>query len=533
MRKWIIMPVCFALAVLFVHMAAQNNPFWQQQKAMRFKLSVFKPDAQLGNEIFLQGQFIEVGIHSAGSFGTEQTAPVGFHTWPEYSSGPYPGLLGFVADYGKDGWAVGTPPQTGDFFVPGSPEEGWAVEWTLGGIDRTFDNFGLEGDFDIPLISSSETSSGSTRSAVWQGEAASGSDEKLHVTQTVHFDQSKLYFIIDVVLTNTGTVALDSVEYLRNVDPDQEEPITGIYTTSNYVAYQPGVDGNSDKALVVAQGLTYGLTLGLGAVDARARVSTEGFSNRDPDEILDSPVTYPQSAPNIADQAIALAFRLGTLAPGQSVSFSCTYILSQADLEEALIALNPCVPPHILTEPQGQTIIYGQTAALSVKAVGTDPLKYQWYKGLSGDISRPISGATSTSYTTPVLEDEYNYYWVRVDNDCGRADSATATVKVEFPAYPALNFRLTRVESDFIFFKEYINRLSWEANPQNVKEIVSQKIFRKAKGAADSAYQLVKELGPNEFSYEERGLKKADLYMYRLVLVNEKGRESTPIEVSN
>ena len=37
--------------------------------------------------------------------------------------------LGFVADYGRDGWTVGTPAFSGDYFTPGSPFEGWGVEF--------------------------------------------------------------------------------------------------------------------------------------------------------------------------------------------------------------------------------------------------------------------------------------------------------------------------------------------------------------------------------------------------------------------
>ena len=140
-----------------------------------------------------------------------------------------------------------------------------------------------------------------------------------------------------MTLTNTGTVPLDQVEYMRNVDPDQEEPWTSNFTTSNYVALQPGVGGNVNQALVVAKGLTYGITLGLGTIDARAVVSTGGFSNRDPDAILSNPATTcTEASPCVEDQAISLVYQLGSLAPGQSVSFDYAYILNEADLAVAL-----------------------------------------------------------------------------------------------------------------------------------------------------------------------------------------------------
>lgn len=67
-------------------------------------------------DVFLKGKYIEVGIHNVGSFGTQYNAPSGF-----VSSGK---KLGFIADYDKNGFSVGTPGYAGDYFVPGSPVEG-------------------------------------------------------------------------------------------------------------------------------------------------------------------------------------------------------------------------------------------------------------------------------------------------------------------------------------------------------------------------------------------------------------------------
>ncbi len=298
------------------------------------------------SEVFLQGNYVEVGIHNSFSFGTAGTQPPGFH-------GNQGGQLGFVADYGRDGWDVGTPPFSGDFFLPGSPEEGWGVEWTsASGAERSFNNFGRMGNFGVPMTSLVNTSSGRRQSAIWEGTAVSG-DDKLRITQTVSFDADDLFFVMNVNLVNIGTTTLRSVEYMRNVDPDQEQPWTGNFTTSNWVEFQPPRPasgsrselaarpaGNTHKALAIAQGLKYGLTLGLGSIDPRAVVAaSQGFSNRDTDAILNTPIQPLPTSPSVADRAIALAYDLGDLAPGQSVSFDYVYILDAADLETALGAL--------------------------------------------------------------------------------------------------------------------------------------------------------------------------------------------------
>ncbi len=295
-------------------------------------------------EVFLKGNYIEVGIHNAGSFGTAGTQPAGFH-------GNVGGRLGFVSDYGKDGWAVGSPPFAGGYFLPGAPEEGWAVEWTSpSGSELNFGNFGATGYVRVPVTSLVNTSSGSTQSAVWEGTATSGS-EALRVTQNVNFDVDDLFFVINVNLTNTGTSTLHSVEYMRNVDPDQEQPWTGNFATRNWVEFQPprAASGfrssltarpasNTDKALALAEGTTHGFTLGLGTIDPRAVVAaSHGFANRDPDSILNVPrQPYYNGPGSYQDSAIVLAYDLGDLAPGQSVSFDYVYILAKEDLALAL-----------------------------------------------------------------------------------------------------------------------------------------------------------------------------------------------------
>src|SRR4029077_16564227 len=55
------------------------------------------------------------------------------------------------------------------------------------------------------------------------------------------------------------------------------------------------------------------------------------------------------------------------------------------------------VAPTITTQPGNQTVTAGQTATFTVVATGTAPLSYQWQKNGAN-----ITGATSTSYTTPV-----------------------------------------------------------------------------------------------------------------------------------
>jgi hypothetical protein len=74
----------------------------------------------------------------------------------------------------------------------------------------------------------------------------------------------------------------------------------------------------------------------------------------------------------------------------------------------------------------------GDSVKLSVTASGPGPLSYQWYSGLSPNTSNPVSGATSSTFTTPsqTVGGQYQY-WVQVSNASGVVNSLNAEVTVE------------------------------------------------------------------------------------------------------
>ena len=98
---------------------------------------------------------------------------------------------------------------------------------------------------------------------------------------------------------------------------------------------------------------------------------------------------------------------------------------------------------------------------------------------------------------------------------------------------PPANALLQRLENNFIFYKEYTNKLTWQANPENRTTLVNYKIYRKVKGTDDSAYALLVSLAPTTFIYEDKGLKNDQLFTYRITSLNSRGKESDPVIVGN
>jgi hypothetical protein len=67
---------------------------------------------------------------------------------------------------------------------------------------------------------------------------------------------------------------------------------------------------------------------------------------------------------------------------------------------------------------------------MKVVATGRPTPGYQWYRGIAGDVTRPIPGAVQSTYVTPLLATT-TPYWVRVTNIAGSVASNTATVTVQ------------------------------------------------------------------------------------------------------
>ncbi len=93
------------------------------------------------------------------------------------------------------------------------------------------------------------------------------------------------------------------------------------------------------------------------------------------------------------------------------------------------------VLPSITTQPASQTVTAGQIASFSVASTGTNPLNYQWNKNAA-----VISGATSSSYTTPATTSSDNgaLFTVVVSNTAGSATSSVATLTVNAATPPSV-----------------------------------------------------------------------------------------------
>ena len=110
--------------------------------------------------------------------------------------------------------------------------------------------------------------------------------------------------------------------------------------------------------------------------------------------------------------------------------FMATVSNSAGSIITNTATLTVTVPPAITTQPSSQAVNAGQTATFTVAASGAPTLSYQWLKN-----GAAISGATSTSYTTPatVGSDNGALFTVTVTNASGNVTSNAATLTVNVP----------------------------------------------------------------------------------------------------
>jgi gliding motility-associated-like protein len=280
---------------------------------------------------YMAGYFLEVGVSDCGTYGTRSGAvPAGYHPRPVGLNG-----IGFVADVGRNGWSTpgpgSNPDFCGDYFLPGSPVEGWGVQ--IGAT--SYINSDRCGINQIPGALLSYASIGG-QTVVWEGTTI-GAMPGLRISQTTTFPDSALYFVTKVEFTNTTGATMTDVFYARNVDPDNDQPISGDFTTRNTIVSQP--NASQCDALVTAVGLSPGCFLGIGARSQNARVSKGSFSTTPPISSYymgtSSHDTFTGGV-STADEAISIGFNLGNILPGQTVTAAFAHILNPSDLAIAL-----------------------------------------------------------------------------------------------------------------------------------------------------------------------------------------------------
>jgi beta-galactosidase len=125
---------------------------------------------------------------------------------------------------------------------------------------------------------------------------------------------------------------------------------------------------------------------------------------------------------------------------GAQLTVVVTNSAGNATSTAAVLTVNAAaVAPAITSQPSSRTVTAGQVATFTVSANGTAPIIYQWQKN-----GAPISGATSSTYTTPptTASDNAAQFTVAASNPAGSATSTAAILTVNAAAVaPAITMQ--------------------------------------------------------------------------------------------
>ncbi len=266
----------------------------------------FTEGSGTGKEVFLGGNFMEVGIAFDGTLGTPTNVPSNFHS--QYSA------LSAIIDI--DGFDLGSSDNStisGDFTIPGTPEDRFTVGITLSGTEYNYSQAARRSVSTHDTISTTNDSTTGTLGATTT-LTKTGIYE---VSQVVSFNQNDTYYSTKISITNNASTSLEDVRYLRSFDPDQDYENYSTYNTLNDVISQPS--SSAGMAISQAVGPSSGIGINLISLDSSSRASNAGFTNSNAyaTDVYDAPVDRNGAS---VDAAISLNLDFGTIAPGDTVS---------------------------------------------------------------------------------------------------------------------------------------------------------------------------------------------------------------------
>ncbi len=225
-----------------------------------------------------------------------------------------PSVLAGVNDYGTLGSSNGTSPGilfdptatshygVNDFLTPGDPFEGYYLAWSGGHI-------GSNNDSGSGVLTATSPTLLSPTSASW---TSSGGGWTVTNAYSLSTTGGRSEIAIHTTLTNTSGSAISGLQFLRTLDPDPDVNAFGVYDTVNTL---PAAN------IACGTGSHSGQTICIESADNdythRAGVS-EDWST-------DPSVYLTGVNDGDGDNAIGVAFDIGTVGAGQTISLDYDY----------------------------------------------------------------------------------------------------------------------------------------------------------------------------------------------------------------
>lgn len=312
--------------------------------------------AAFNGNYYMGNQYIELGIcgpsssacssaGESGKFGTSSTNPSLFFGRKTGSG------IGMIGD--ADGFGVGTDLRI-DYFLPGTPAEQFTIK-----ADGIADTKNMATAANSGVYTFSSLTSDNTIKLTY-----SGIKSGLKVQQEVSLKLDDKFFNNTVTLTNTSGSAINNVYFARSFDPDNTADQGGRYSTIQKIEQ---ATKNGDSANVVSatssEGDAYDNLIGSGNGDTAKIIyySTNSstkvgygsafFGGSSMANMLSAESSLSKDSTRSADEGIGIIFGAGTIAAGQSNSFSYLTSLDNRNVATILQELEVAANPEPTPEP--------------------------------------------------------------------------------------------------------------------------------------------------------------------------------------
>lgn len=111
----------------------------------------------------------------------------------------------------------------------------------------------------------------------------------------------------------------------------------------------------------------------------------------------------------------------------------------------------------------------------------------------------------------------------------GIIDALAASEYIFKKVYAPKDFSVRRLEDNYAFFIQYIDRLSWKSNPANQDNIQYYALSARLLDDENAEFVLIAEFDAQTFAYDNKGLLGSETFLYRLTAVDKDGIESNPV----
>jgi len=387
------------------------------------------------NEVILENEYMSIGIGSNGAHGTNVAAPAGYHPISSVRS-----TIGLSIN--QNGFSSGIAATSGDFFLPGTPEERFMI-----GINgtTTYVNTRTNGSMGVTPVSISDDSTPTQLKCTWKGQVAG----VLEITLVYTLNPLDKYFQCTAIYKNISATTQTNVRFVRSVDCDVDADLQGNYATYNYIDLQNPTDG---QAFVRSVGGTSGVPFSFYSYDPRAKVGTNfGFA---PSTAYDTNLTaLPKGYSRAADESIAVTFEEPSLGPGQSTTFTY-YSTLAANSTTAINEIRAgysisCASTAAITPSLSSTMtVMVPVTITSQTNTRSSPITVNYTTVNGTAIAGTDYTATSGTLTFPVGTDLINIP-VTILPTSSTSGSKTFTVNLSSPAGGTLNLSTCTISLNY------------------------------------------------------------------------------------